>query len=137
MLSQLAEREERLDAAGVTVIGVATREDYQAQRLLDDGFPFPLLLDPEDSLRTAMGVSERFSPWRLLHPRGAFDYVRSARQARRFDPVWAEATQRPGMVLLDGEMRITWSHFGARIGDYPAVDEIMTAIDAGTASPPP
>lgn len=112
----------------MTVIGVATREDYQARRLMENGMPFELLLDPDDGLRAALDADARFRSWRLLHPRGALDYVRSFRQRRAFDPIWSQATQRPGMVLLDIDLRVSWSYFGRRIGDYPSVDEVMAAV---------
>ncbi len=127
----MSERTDALDAAGVTVIGVATREDYQARRLMESGVPFELLLDPDDTLRRALGIAGRFPPWNLLDPRGALDYLRAVRQARSFDPIWAEATQRPGVVLLDVDLAVRWSHVGSRIGDYPAVAEILSAIEPG------
>ena len=96
---------------------------------MDTEVPFELLLDPDDSVRRALGITERFSPLRLLHPRGALDYVRAARQARNFDPIWAEATQRPAMFLLDVELGVQWSHVGRRIGDYPTISQIMTALE--------
>lgn len=124
----MAERKHDLDAAGVTVVGVATREDYQARRLVGQGLPFELFLDPDDSFRRALGTVARFSAWRLLHPAGAVDYARAVRQARSFDPVWSEATQRPGVVLFDEGLRVSWSHFGRRIGDYPSVEEVVAAV---------
>ena len=126
----MGERKSQLDALGVTVIGVATRADYQARQLMESGAPFELLLDSEDVLRRTLGLTSRFSAWRLMHPRGALDYARSFRRASEFDPIWSEATQRPAMMLLDADLDVRWSHFGRRIGDYPAISEIMTAVEA-------
>ena len=48
--------------------------------------------------------------------------------ARDFDPVWPEATRRPAIVLFDGHGDVAWSHVGARIGDYPAIDQVLSAL---------
>lgn len=127
----MREHHDQLDALGVDLLGVGTREPYQAARLTDDGIGVELLLDPRDQIRTALDASSRFSWWRLLHPAGARSYVRAARQANRFDPIWAEANQRPGLVLLDADFNLVWSRMGARIGDYPTPDEVIDAV--GTA----
>ena len=124
----MGERKTDLDSSGVTLIGVATRADYQARHLMETGVPFELLLDPDDDLRRRLGIADRFAAWRLVHPRGAVQYLRSIRRARDFDPIWAEATQRPAMILLDHELRVVWSHVGQRIGDYPDIPEILHAI---------
>lgn len=128
MLAQLRERQDELDAQGVHLIGVGAREAYQAKKLTDDGFGVELFLDPDDQVRQALGAQERFEWWRLFHPVGARAYVKAARQAKRFDPIWAEATQRPGLVLLDGNRDVRWSRIGSRIGDYPTADEVIEAV---------
>lgn len=125
----MAERKDRLEEIGVTVVGVGTREDFQAQRLMDDWVPFELLLDPDDRLRRSLDIADRFEWRRLLHPRGAVDYVRAWRRAGDFDPIWAEANQRPAMVLFDARGRVSWTHVGSRIGDYPIIDEVMEAVE--------
>lgn len=128
MLAQLREHQNQIEAVGAQVIGVGTREDYQAQNLLDEGMPFPLLLDAENSVRAALGVSERISPLTLLNPKGAVAYARALRQARRFGPIWAEATQRPAVVVFDSKGSVVWSHLGTRLGDYPSVGECLGAL---------
>lgn len=115
---------------GVQLLGVGTREPYQVDRLIADGIGVELLLDPHDRLRTALGADRRFNWWRLLHPAGATAYVRAARQAARFDPIWSEANQRPGLVLLDSDMSVRWSRMGSRLGDYPRADEVTDAVSA-------
>lgn len=110
------------------LIGVATRESYQAQKLIDDGFGVELFLDPDDQIRRLLGSARRFEWWRLFHPVGAKAYLQAVRQAKRFDPIWAEATQRPGLVLVDRNLDLRWSRVGARIGDYPSADEVIGAV---------
>lgn len=114
----------------VQLLGVGTREPYQVERLRADGFAVDLLLDSQDQLRRAVGADHRFAWWRVLHPGGATAYVRAARQAKRFDPIWSEANQRPGLVLLDADLNVLWSRIGNRLGDYPSADEVITTVSS-------
>jgi hypothetical protein len=124
----LREQQDRLDSLDISLIAVGTREDYQARRLIDEGIGVELLLDPEDQIRQLLGAAARFEWWRLLHPAGAVSYAKSLSQAKRFDPIWAEANQRPGILLLDTQLEIAWMQMGSRIGDYPKADEVMDTV---------
>ena len=126
----MREARDRLATNDTQVIGVATRADYQAQDLIEAGMPFPLLLDPENDLRHRLGIAATFRPLRLLHPRGAVAYLRAARQARNFAPIWSQATQRPAVIVLNRELDVTWSHVGKQLGDYPSVEEVVRAVDS-------
>lgn len=114
---------------GAEVIGVAAREHAQAQRLLDDGMPFPLLLDPEQQVRRALGTTAKMAPLQLLHPRGLRAYARALRQGRFFDVTWSEATQTPGVAVLGPELMVQWVHRGSRLGDYPAPSEVLRRLE--------
>lgn len=117
---QLREHKPELDGLGAQVVGVGAREDFQARKLGSDGFPFPLLLDPEDQVRAALGSAERFSPARLLDPRGAMPYLKAVRRAGKFfDITLAQATQHPGVAVVNADLEVVWSYVGQRLGDYP------------------
>lgn len=124
----MREAKHRIDDVGARVIGVAAREAHQAQKLLDEGIPFDLLLDPDEYVRKAVGASERISPLRLLSPSGARAYSKALRQARFFNVTMSEATQRPGAVILDAQLNVTWSHIGDRLGDYPDIEVVLTEL---------
>ncbi len=111
------------------MVGVGTREDFQARALMEAWVPFELLLDPDDRLRRSLDIPDRFEWRRVLHPLGAVEYVRAWRRAADFDPIWGEANQRPAMVLFDAEGDISWTHVGSRIGDYPTIGEVMSAVE--------
>ncbi len=124
----MEEQKERVDALGGRVVAVAPREAYQAVRLAESGFDTPLLLDPNNQLRRALGAADRF-PWRgLFSPRGVMAYVRAARQYRKSDPIWSSLTERPGMLALNAEGAVVWSHIGMRIGDYPTADACIEGL---------
>ncbi len=110
------------------VIGVAAREASQAQKLMDAGMPYPLLLDPDNQVRQAIGSADRMSALRVLHPRGALAYLRSMGSRRFFHITASEATQRPGLVVLDAQLNPTWTHVGKSVGDYPALDVALTEL---------
>jgi len=55
-------------------------------------------------------------------------YVRAARQARHYDPIWSSITERPAMLALDASGAVVWSHIGQRIGDYPTADECLQGL---------
>ena len=100
----MREARDLVQEAGGTVLGVGPREAHQAQKLLDEGMPYPLLLDPDNLVRTAIGSAERFGWWRLLHPRGAIPYLRAMKSSGRFfELTLSEATQHPGVVVLDAK----------------------------------
>ena len=125
-----------MDSLGVSLIAVGTREDYQARNLIDQGIGVELLLDPEDEIRQVLGAAARFGWWRLLHPAGAVSYAKALGQAKRFDPIWAEANQRPGILLLDAQLEIAWTQMGSGIGDYPNADEVIDTV-ASSIRPDP
>lgn len=111
------------------MIGIGPTADYQAQALLDQGMPFPLLLDPDNLLRTAVGADDRFSIRELLNPQAAVTYWRAARQRGNSDPDWSQTTERPVVLVLDERLDVTWTYIGKKLGDYPSVDRILTALD--------
>ena len=124
----MREAKDRLDQFDARVVAVGAREDYQAQKLIDDGMPFPLLMDPENQVRTRLGAVERFSPLRLLSPKGAVAYAKSLRRAKWFSLSMSEATQRPAIAVLDAQLNVTWTRIGNQLGDYPSIDEVCTEL---------
>jgi len=132
LLTQLGEHQDQIDELGGRIVAVAPREPYQALRLAESGFDTPLLLDPDNQLRKAVGAADRF-PWRgVFSPRGAMAYVRAARQARNSDPIWSSITERPGMLAISAEGAVAWSYLGTRIGDYPTVAECLEGLRRAT-----
>jgi hypothetical protein len=127
-LTQLREAEDRVREMGARVVGVSARDARHAQRLVDGGLPFKLLLDPDHQVRRAVGSDERFSRLRLLHPRDVGAYLGSIRQARYFGLSRSEARRRPGLVILDAQLNPTWTHIGRGIGDYPDLEVVLTEL---------
>lgn len=134
LLTQLHERQHELDRLDIHLVGVAIREGYQAQKLIDDGIGVDLFLDPNDEVRQALGAAGRIELWRLLNPFAARAYVKAARQSERSDPIWAETRRRPGILLLDSDLTLRWSRMGTRLGDYPTADEVLIAVQTALST---
>jgi len=113
---------------GARVVGVAARDGSQAQRLIDAGMPFTLLVDPDNEVRRAIGADDKFSRLRLLDPRGAVAYLRSISHAKYYGLTPSEARRRPGVVILDAQLNPTWTHIGRGVGDYPDVEVVLTEL---------
>lgn len=126
-LAQLRERHDEIVGAGGGVIAVAGAAPYQARHLMENGVPFPCLLDPEHRLFGALDLDR--IPWRAwLWPRTYAGYLRGARHARQGRISWGNTLQRPGVAVLDGGGRLGWVHRGETLGDYPPVSEVMEQL---------
>lgn len=129
LLTQLREAQDQLAEHDAQVIGVGPTADYQAQSLLDEGMPFPLLLDPDNALRHAVGAADRFTWRQLMNPGAVRAYWQAKRQAKNSDPIWSQTTERPVVLVLDQHLNITWTHIGEKLGDYPSIDQVLAALD--------
>lgn len=125
-LLALERRRSQFDADGISVLGVGRAADYQASHLMADGIGYELLLDPDEHLYQALDL-RRFPWWRMLDPRTWRNYLRSLRRARQ-GRVTGHPLQSPGVVALDGDLRIRYLHRGATIGDYPPVEQVLAAV---------
>jgi peroxiredoxin len=128
---------EELSALGAQPLAIGGSADYQARWLRDEkGVQMPVLLDPEQRFREAVGVGRLGA--RLLDPRGMPSYVRAMRHGYRPQAITKDTVQAPGVVVLDAERRVVWKHVGQRIGDYPALSSVLDAVGrvaAGTSPP--
>lgn len=117
----------RLAGHGVAVAAVGGSADYQAQWLRDErGVSMPLLLDPEQKFRDAVGAGKKLG-LRLLNPKGAAAYGRSLRHGFRPQVITRDSVQSPGVVILDRNGGVCWQHVGTRIGDYPPIETVEAA----------
>lgn len=117
----------RLAGHDVAAAAVGGSADYQAQWLRDErGVSMPLLLDPEQRFRDAVGAAKPLGG-RLLNPRGAAAYARTLRHGFRPQKITRDAVQAPGVVILDRLGNVCWQHIGTRIGDYPPIETVEAA----------
>lgn len=126
-LTDLDAASERLAGHDVGVTAIGGSADYQAQWLRDErGVRMPLLLDPDQRFRDAVGADQPLGI-RLLNPRGAAAYARSLRHGFRPQKITRDTVQAPGVVILDRFGNVCWQHVGTRIGDYPDLAVVEAA----------
>jgi hypothetical protein len=114
-----------LASLGVGAAVVGGSADYQARWLQQEkGVHIPLLLDPDQRLRDAVGATEPLG-LRLLDVRGAAAYAGSLRRGFRPQAITRDTVRRPGVVILDAGGRLLWQHIGLRIGDYPPLHDVL------------
>lgn len=136
-LMSLAERYDEVQALGAGVLGVGPRAAYQARLLRDRGrVPFPLLLDPDYTLASAIGLQRQSLVRWLFDLRAWSRWVRSF--VRRGQGLvtggWWEV---PAIVVTDASGEVQWSHLGRSIGDYPPLEETIAALRRVAGNPPP
>lgn len=117
----------RLAGHDVAVAAVGGSADYQAQWLRDErGVSMPLLLDPDQQFRDAVGAGKKLG-LRMLNPKGAAAYGRSLRDGFQPQAITRDTVQSPGVVILDHNGTVCWQHIGRRIGDYPPIEAVEAA----------
>lgn len=116
--------QQELAAEGVGVVAVAGGADYQAAYLRDErGVTIPLLLDPEQRVREAVGAMKSIGLG-IVDPRSGFAYLKSMKRGyRQRDLPPKDSMRSPGVVILDQAGTVLWSHIGTYVGDYPTVAE--------------
>jgi hypothetical protein len=130
VLSQLREAYPEMVSMGAAALAVATGADFQARQLIQEGLPFPALLDPDKNLYRALGIERiRWHQW--LRPSTWRRYLRSIRRARQ-GRLTGDILQAPGIVILDPQRTIRYLHRGTTLGDYPPLAEVLAALRATT-----
>lgn len=128
---QVRTRASELTATGASVAIVATGAAWQAQRLIDDGYPFPCLVDPEARLYEAMGIKRL--TWRSWFDlRNWRNYLRARRAGRDHGISQGEVTgdvkRLSGVLVVDGAGIVRLVHRGRTLGDYPPVTRLVELV---------
>lgn len=126
-LRALDERAGDLAAIGVKPIAVGGSADYQARWLRDGGVTMPLLLDPAQRLRDAVGFGS-LSGRQLVAPRGLRSYAAAVLSGIRPQRITGDMMRSPGVAILDSTHDLRWTYEGAALGDYPSLDEVFDAV---------
>ncbi len=117
-----------LAAQGIRAAAIGGSADYQARWLRDDrGVQMPLLLDPGHGLRDALGAGAPLGA-RLADPRGLAAYAGALARGVRPQRITSDTVRRPGVVILDGDLTVRWTHVGRRIGDYPPLGDVLEVV---------
>ncbi|MHB1487743.1 MAG: redoxin domain-containing protein [Acidimicrobiales bacterium] len=127
---------EEMQTLGAQPLAVGGSADYQARYLQETrGVSMPLLLDPAQHFRDAVGVGDLGV--RLLDPRGLVSYGRSLAHGFRPQRVTRDTARAPGVVILDQQLSVRWRYEGRRIGDYPPLPAVIDALTRLSGNPGP
>jgi hypothetical protein len=132
MLSQLRGAHPEIESVGAGALVVGTGADFQARQLMNEGLPFPALLDPDKNLYRALGI-ERIRWHRLLGPTSWKRYLGSVRRARQ-GRLTGDILQAPGIVIIDPGRTIRYLHRGTTLGDYPPLPQVLDALRSAAAT---
>jgi peroxiredoxin len=128
---EIDKRTDELAARGIGVVAVGGGADYQAQYLRDErGIRLPLLLDPDQGLRDAVGAMKPLVLG-MIDPRSGLAYLGAMRRGYRQESLPSkDAVRSPGIVVLDRSGTVVWQHVGTYVGDYPSVDATLATVSA-------
>jgi hypothetical protein len=121
------EAHREIAALGAGVVAVGTGADFQARRLMDEGMPFPCLVDPEARLHRALGIG-RVSLRVFLDPRTYANYWRAWRRGARQGRITGDGRRLSGVAILDADGRLRWRHLASTIGDYPPLAQVVDEL---------
>ena len=109
------------------MIAVGTGAPYQARRLMDEGMPFPCLVDPAAELYRALGLGRL--DWRaLFDPRTYRAYWEAWRRGARRGRITGDWRRLSGVAILDAGGRLRWLHRSETVGDYPPIATVLAAL---------
>ena len=107
-LSQLREIYPKITELGADAVAIGSKPASMAQTVVDSGFPFALLMDPEYSTRKSLEI-ERASPAILAKPQGMVNYGKSLGSWKQFRLELTDATNRPAALILDSDQNVALS----------------------------
>jgi hypothetical protein len=116
-----------IDALGARVAAVGTGADFQARRLIEDGCPFPCLVDPDAALYRVLGIG-RVGPHILLDPSTYTNYWRAWRRGARQGWITGDPRRLSGVSIVDADGRLRWCHLAETIGDYPPISTVLNEL---------
>ncbi len=126
-LAQVREAVPDIEALGGAVIAVGTGTDFEAQILMEEGIPFPCLVDSESRLYRVLGLP-RMRVSHFLDPKTLRNYRQAWGAGARQGRIGGDLLQLPGLALLDADSRVLFLHRGKRPGDYPSIPDVLVKL---------
>ena len=125
----MASARTEIEALGATVIGVGPKAPHQAAKLLADGYPYPLFLDPDYNLGTAIGVGRQSLARYIFNLRAWVRWLWAFLTNRRQGKITGHYSNLPGTAIVDAAGEVHWVHRGTGLGDHPPVKRILHQLD--------
>ena len=116
-----------IEALGARAVAVGTGADFQARRLMEEGMPFPCLVDADAALYRVLGIG-RVGLRALLDPATYRNYWRAWRRGSRQGRVTGDPRRLSGVAILDAGGRLRWRHVASTVGDYPPMATVLDQL---------
>lgn len=114
----------------MVVVGPAAA--FQARRLESDGYPFPLLLDPDYRLGQALEVGKQSLSRYILNLRAWTRWLWALATHRKQGKITGHYSNLPGTAIVDADGEVLWVFRGSGLGDHPPVTRILLELDTST-----
>ena len=108
---------------------MAPAAPYQAQKLVDDGNPYPLLLDEEQVLAQRIELGSQTRLAFLFNLRAWLRWLRAFARNRRQWRLTGRYSNVPGIVIVDADCAVRYVYRGSSIGDYPSMQTVLAELD--------
>ena len=95
---------------------------------MQQDMPFPLLLDPDHTLRRLLGIG-LLTNAQSMGLRSSRNYANAMRGGvANGRVIRSERLQTPVVLILGADQSVVWKFVGTAVGDYPTVDEVLAQI---------
>lgn len=132
MLTQLAAVHESIVDRGGAVIGIAPAASFQAERLMKTTIPFDLYLDRDRGVARRIGLGKQSLAHFVFSVPSWWRYLKAFFSGNRQGRITGHYSNIPGVCVVDESGEVTYVHLGTGLGDYPPVDEVLSALkDSG------
>jgi len=116
-----------IEALGARVAAVGTGADFQARLLMEEGSPFPCLVDPEASLYRVLGIG-RVGLRVFLDLSTYVHYWRAWRRGARQGRITGDPRRLSGVAIIDAQGRLSWRYQATTVGDYPPISRVLEEL---------
>lgn len=108
---------------------IGTGADYQAQRLMDDGYPFECLVDPDAAFYDAVGIG-RIGVTHWFRPSVVRRYVTAFARGGRQGALTGDWRRLSGVAIVEPDRTLRYLFRADGVGDYPPVGQVLAALRA-------
>ena len=94
--------------------------------------PFPLLLDPDDQVGTALRLRRQSLVAFVFNLRAWWRWLRAFVRRKRQYRITGHYSEVPAVAILTQAGAIAWLHRGQGIGDYPEIADVIARVARNT-----
>lgn len=110
------------------MIGIAPAANSQAKRLREESIPFVLFIDSRSLVGRRIGISRQSLGHFLFSIPAWWRYLRAFFSGHWQRRITGHYSNLPGVCVVDPTGEVTYVYRGTGLGDYPPIDEVLTAL---------